>query len=79
MLGSIGNCSLGKAFANSVKAIEARSDARVSGTPEARTGCSLSSTAPGDVDLTKSSPPADPAVPLPESRKPAYYCFNGCM
>ncbi len=33
----------------------------------------------GDVDLTVDQPPADPAVPLPESRPPADICANGCV
>lgn len=32
----------------------------------------------GDIDLTQNQPPADPAVPEPESREPSDYCFNGC-
>ncbi len=44
--------------------------------------CQLLPVAPnweGDVDLTKNQPPRDPAVPLPEERKPADYCSSGCV
>jgi hypothetical protein len=33
----------------------------------------------GDVDLTKRQPPADPAVPAPDSLPPADICAVGCV
>lgn len=33
----------------------------------------------GDIDLTRDLAPADPGLLSPDERKPADYCFNGCI